>query len=101
MQYHTCSFITKVYFSVQSFEFTSESGIFDLFQVPLYHGWLVDPQDRHTYDVVCTLSYNQLVEMIINNQNSADPINIQNGAWVAHLLHCYFMSVSCINSFDL
>ncbi|XP_064384626.1 ubiquitin carboxyl-terminal hydrolase MINDY-1-like isoform X2 [Halichondria panicea] len=64
--------------SVQSFEFTSESGIFDLFQVPLYHGWLVDPQDRHTYDVVCTLSYNQLVEMIINNQNSADPINIQN-----------------------
>lgn len=65
--------------SVESFEFTSESGIFDLFQVSLYHGWLVDPQNERTYDVVSKMSYNRLVEMIINNQASADPVDVQNG----------------------
>ncbi len=78
---------------MESFEFTSESGIFDLFQVQLYHGWLVDPQDQLTYDVVCMLSYNQLVEMIINNQNSADPINIQNGVCVCNSYTCWILYV--------
>ena len=65
--------------SVESFEFTSESGVFDLFQVPLYHGWLVDPQDLPTYEIVSKLSYNQLVEMIINNRSSTEPGNLQKG----------------------
>ena len=30
--------------SVKGFEFTSEIVIFDLLNVPLYHGWLPDPQ---------------------------------------------------------
>ena len=32
------------YDSVKGFEFTSEIVIFDLLNVPLYHGWLPDPQ---------------------------------------------------------
>ena len=32
--------------SVKGFEFTSEIVIFDLLNVPLYHGWLPDPQVR-------------------------------------------------------
>lgn len=31
---------------VSDFEYTPECSIFDLLGVPLYHGWLVDPQVR-------------------------------------------------------
>ena len=85
MQYITmkvCEYSMTLLFnfiSVESFEFTSESGVFDVFQVPLYHGWLVDPQDQPTYDVVSKLSYNQLVEMVINNRSSTDPSDLQKG----------------------
>lgn len=30
----------------RAYEFTDEVAIFDLLQVPLLHGWLVDPQVR-------------------------------------------------------
>ena len=57
---------------VKDFEYTSECGIFDLFNIDLYHGWLVDPQQEEDVKVVNGLSYNQLVEKIISNKNSAD-----------------------------
>ena len=66
-------------FSVSGFEFTSESGLFDLFGVALYHGWLVDPQDKETYEVVSQYSYNQLAEMVINNNHSSDVEKLKNG----------------------
>lgn len=31
---------------VSDFEYTPECIVFDLLNVPLYHGWLVDPQVR-------------------------------------------------------
>lgn len=31
---------------VSDFEYTPECSIFDLLGIPLYHGWLVDPQVR-------------------------------------------------------
>lgn len=31
---------------VSDFEYTPECSVFDLLGVPLYHGWLVDPQVR-------------------------------------------------------
>ena len=31
---------------VQDFEYTKECIIFDLLNISLYHGWLVDPQAR-------------------------------------------------------
>ena len=57
-------------FSVRDFEYTPECIIFDLLVISLYHGWLVDPQDRKTVDAVGTCSYNQLVEKIITNRTS-------------------------------
>eukprot|EP00276_Gloeochaete_wittrockiana_P002657 CAMPEP_0184674452 /NCGR_PEP_ID=MMETSP0308-20130426/87244_1 /TAXON_ID=38269 /ORGANISM="Gloeochaete witrockiana, Strain SAG 46.84" /LENGTH=550 /DNA_ID=CAMNT_0027122053 /DNA_START=493 /DNA_END=2145 /DNA_ORIENTATION=- len=48
------------------FENTSEMAIFELLDVNLYHGWLVDPQDVVLHSMVEPLSYNQLVEKIIS-----------------------------------
>ena len=31
---------------VSDFEYTPECSVFDLLGIPLYHGWLVDPQVR-------------------------------------------------------
>lgn len=33
---------------VRVFEYTPECIVFDLLDIPLYHGWLVDPQVRLT-----------------------------------------------------
>lgn len=33
---------------VRVFEYTPECIVFDLLDIPLYHGWLVDPQVRDT-----------------------------------------------------
>lgn len=33
---------------VRVFEYTPECIVFDLLDIPLYHGWLVDPQVRWT-----------------------------------------------------
>ncbi len=58
---------------VKKFEYTSELIIFDLFNISLYHGWLVDPQFVEVVRAVVGLSYNQLVEKIIANTPSEDP----------------------------
>ncbi|RUS90629.1 hypothetical protein EGW08_001626 [Elysia chlorotica] len=50
---------------VRDFEYTPELIVFDLLGISLFHGWLVDPQDRHTVEAVNQCSYNQLVEKII------------------------------------
>ncbi|KAK3258069.1 hypothetical protein CYMTET_32883 [Cymbomonas tetramitiformis] len=50
---------------IRDFEFTNESTIFDLLDVELVHGWLVDPKDEATTAVVGSRSYNELVERVI------------------------------------
>jgi len=50
--------------SVDAFEFSEDLLIFDLLDVRLLHGWLVDPQDHATATVVGSLTYNQLVEKL-------------------------------------
>ncbi len=67
--------------SVSGFEFTRETGIFDLLGVPLYHGWLVDPQNAW-YEVVRDLSYNQLAEKVINDASSQDSKLLQEGTYL-------------------
>ena len=57
---------------VKDFEYTPECIIFDLLNISLYHGWLVDPQLEDTVMAVNSLSYNQLVESIITNRSSED-----------------------------
>ncbi len=80
--------------SVSGFEFTRETGVFDLVGVPLCHGWLVDPQNS-CYSVVKDFSYNQLVEMVINDSVAQDTKLQQKGSIVGYLQHnCY--NVGCL-----
>ncbi|OWF47944.1 ubiquitin carboxyl-terminal hydrolase MINDY-1-like isoform X2 [Mizuhopecten yessoensis] len=58
---------------VNDFEYTPECIIFDLLSIPLYHGWLVDPQEKDLITAIGTCSYNQLVEKIISQRSSDKP----------------------------
>ncbi|KAL6556339.1 hypothetical protein OROGR_005627 [Orobanche gracilis] len=51
---------------VDDFEFTPECAIFDLLDIPLYHGWIVDPQDKKTADAIGSKSYNTLMEELVS-----------------------------------
>ncbi|KAK9390944.1 protein FAM63A [Crotalus adamanteus] len=64
---------------VADFEYTPECLVFDLMNVPLYHGWLVDPQTPEVGQAVGKLSYNQLVEKIITCKHSSDPNLVTEG----------------------
>ncbi|XP_058016214.1 ubiquitin carboxyl-terminal hydrolase MINDY-1 isoform X1 [Ahaetulla prasina] len=64
---------------VSDFEYTPECIVFDLLNVPLYHGWLVDPQIPEVAGAVSKLSYNQLVEKIITCKHSSDPNLVTEG----------------------
>ncbi|KAM7373743.1 hypothetical protein PAMP_008572 [Pampus punctatissimus] len=64
---------------VTDFEYTPECIVFDLLNIPLYHGWLVDPQSPEMVAAVGKLSYNQLVEKIIDYKHSADSSRISEG----------------------
>ena len=46
----------------REFEYTRELEIFDVFNVALYHGWLIDPQQHELYENFADKSYNQLVD---------------------------------------
>ena len=77
LEYYSDVFISKANsrtpFQVSDFEYTKECIIFDLLNISLYHGWLLDPQEEDVATAVHSLSYNQLVETIIDNKHSADP----------------------------
>ncbi|XP_035649081.1 ubiquitin carboxyl-terminal hydrolase MINDY-1-like [Oncorhynchus keta] len=64
---------------VSDFEYTPECIAFDLLDIPLYHGWLVDPQSPEMVAAVGKLSYNQLVEKIIDYKHSANSSRISEG----------------------
>lgn len=64
---------------VTDFEYTPECIVFDLLDIPLYHGWLVDPQSPEMVASVGKLSYNQLVEKIIDYKHSADSSRVSEG----------------------
>ncbi|CAK9188622.1 unnamed protein product [Ilex paraguariensis] len=50
---------------IQDFEFTRECAIFDLLDIPLYHGWIVDPQDYDTVNAIGSKSYNTLMGELV------------------------------------
>ncbi|CAG8552220.1 11373_t:CDS:2 [Acaulospora morrowiae] len=57
--------------SIHGFEPTAELSVFDVFNVELVHGWVVDPQDQDTWDVVvgkCE-SYNKAVECVVRGDS--------------------------------
>ncbi|KAL6100279.1 mindy1 [Pungitius sinensis] len=65
--------------AVTDFEYTPECIVFDLLDIPLYHGWLVDPQSPEMEASVGKLSYNQLVEKIIDYKHSSDSSRVSEG----------------------
>lgn len=64
---------------IRDFEYTPECIVFDLLDIPLYHGWLVDPQIADVVNGVGNCSYNQLVEKIILCKQSEDSELISQG----------------------
>ncbi|KAF9685763.1 hypothetical protein SADUNF_Sadunf03G0087800 [Salix dunnii] len=50
---------------IDDFEFTRECAIFDLLDIPLYHGWMVDPQDYDTANAIGPKSYNTLMGELV------------------------------------
>ena len=69
-------------YRVSDFEYTSECIIFDLLEIGLYHGWLVDPQDEESVNAVGKCSYNQLVEKIIQYKQSDNDDMVREGETV-------------------
>ena len=63
---------------VSDFEYTPECIIFDLLNIPLYHGWLMDPQQHDVVSAVKSLTYNQLVEQIISQKHSEDSFQVSS-----------------------
>eukprot|EP01135_Chromosphaera_perkinsii_P008486 Nk52_evm54s1360 gene=Nk52_evmTU54s1360 len=53
---------------IADFEYTTEFIIFDILDIDMYHGWIIDKDAPETAKAVGKLSYNQLVEKIINAQ---------------------------------
>ncbi|KHN34990.1 Protein FAM63A [Glycine soja] len=51
---------------IADFEFTRECAIFDLLDIPLYHGWIVDPQDYDTANAIGSKSYNALMGELVS-----------------------------------
>uniref|UniRef100_A0A0D9WU23 MINDY deubiquitinase domain-containing protein n=1 Tax=Leersia perrieri TaxID=77586 RepID=A0A0D9WU23_9ORYZ len=52
--------VNVMFRKIDDFEFTRERAIFDLLDIPLYHGWIVDPQDTDTASAIGSKSYNAL-----------------------------------------
>lgn len=44
---------------VRVFEYTPECIVFDLLDIPLYHGWLVDPQVIYSVSGIFSKSYSE------------------------------------------
>ncbi|XP_067827603.1 ubiquitin carboxyl-terminal hydrolase MINDY-2 isoform X2 [Heptranchias perlo] len=64
---------------VRVFEYTPECIVFDLLDIALYHGWLVDPQNADVAKAVGMCSYNQLVEKIIFCKQSENSELVSEG----------------------
>lgn len=80
---------------VKNFEYTSECTIFDLLDIHLYHGWLLDPQSAEVVSAVGSMSYNQLVEMIISKKTSDDPLERNQAAVAEQFLEATATQLTC------
>ncbi|CAN8274159.1 unnamed protein product [Cochlearia groenlandica] len=50
---------------IDDFELTPELAIFGLLKIPLYHAWIVDPQDVETVSAIGSKSYNDLITGLV------------------------------------
>ncbi|KAL8216665.1 hypothetical protein R6Q57_023502 [Mikania cordata] len=63
---------------IDDFEFTRECAIFDLLDIPLYHGWIVDPQDSDTADAIGSKSYNTLMGELVALESQNTESELKN-----------------------
>ncbi|GES88315.1 protein FAM63B-like isoform X2 [Rhizophagus clarus] len=66
--------------SIHGFEPTAELSVFDVFHVDLVHGWVVDPQDEETWNVVVGKcgSYNKAVECVVGGDSVSKGIVVES-----------------------
>jgi hypothetical protein len=51
---------------VTDFEFTEEISVFDALDIPLVHGWVLDPQDRATASIIGpNVTYNHIIFKLV------------------------------------
>lgn len=46
--------------NINSFEFTAETGLFDLLRIRLVHGWVCSPDEKDIYDFFAGKMYNKI-----------------------------------------
>ncbi|XP_065313751.1 ubiquitin carboxyl-terminal hydrolase MINDY-2-like isoform X1 [Gordionus sp. m RMFG-2023] len=67
----------------KDFEYTPECIIFDLLNISLCHGWIIDPiNESATAECLSNSTYNQIIDKIITNKCSVDS-NLVNSALIA------------------
>ncbi|BDA48380.1 probable ubiquitin carboxyl-terminal hydrolase MINDY-2 [Coccomyxa sp. Obi] len=65
--------VNILYHDIKGFEYTDVVAIFDLLDIQLVHGWLVDPQDKETVACIGNKSYNALIEHLVALTGSPAP----------------------------
>ncbi|XVF13231.1 hypothetical protein REPUB_Repub08aG0190900 [Reevesia pubescens] len=65
---------------IDDFEFTPECAIFDLFDIPLYHGWIVDPQDFETASAIGSKSYNAIMGELVALETRNMEVSCKNNS---------------------
>ncbi|VDO86782.1 unnamed protein product [Schistosoma margrebowiei] len=75
-----CHFITY-FISVADFEYTPTLSLFDLFNIHIYHGWLVDPDEHDLAATVGNRTYNQLTEELLRLESSDNYEDLKRSKW--------------------
>ncbi|XVE57801.1 hypothetical protein DITRI_Ditri04bG0119100 [Diplodiscus trichospermus] len=65
---------------IDDFEFTPECAIFDLLDIPLYHGWIVDLQDYETASAVGSKSYNAIMGELVALETQNMEVSCKNNS---------------------
>ena len=55
---------------VSGMEYTLQLTVFEILHIPIFHGWLLDPQDTDMVKLIQNRTYNQLVEVVIAGKDA-------------------------------
>ena len=57
-------------------EYTSNLTAFDMLNIDLVHGWLLDPQDKQTVELVGSKTYNELIEIVVQGNEASTELEM-------------------------
>ncbi|KAI3918688.1 hypothetical protein MKX01_042008 [Papaver californicum] len=63
-RFRTGIFVNVKFNKIDGFVDTPELAVFRLLEIPLYHGWMVDPQDSDSAKAFGSKPYNALIEEV-------------------------------------